>query len=456
MLASTFGGDGVDDIAPLRLSSCACTTSTPMVAAMRVLLLCHGLPPESVGGVEQHVDGLAAALAVLGCDVHVYARSSAPSRAQGDHFVEAGDNPRITRVVYRWEQVADLDGLYEVPLLDQALRLFLQQCQARGEQFDVAHVHHLTGMSTGSMAVLAEAGIATVMTLHDYWLACPRGQMFHHQEQVCERLEPQRCGECLQQTFAWWLQGRDATATAAAVHQRARRLLASAAALVLPSRRALAPFAALGIAAEHFTVVENGVDTEALAALPLPACGPGPLRLGYLGTLLPSKGLSVLVQAVQQLPAGSVELHVHGNAAPYHGDSGYLTRVFAGLRSGDRVHYHGPYQTGELGRILAGLDVICAPALWHEAFGLTVREGLAAGRPVLVSRIGGLQDAVQDGEQGLLLPPGDVGAWAAAIGRLAGDRDAVRTMAARCRGRARGFAAMARDLLGVYAAARRS
>jgi glycosyltransferase involved in cell wall biosynthesis len=69
---------------------------------------------------------------------------------------------------------------------------------------------------------------------------------------------------------------------------------------------------------------------------------------------------------------------------------------------------------------------------------------------VLVSRIGGLQDAIADGTEGHLLPPGDVAAWASAIRDMAADRDKVRRMAAATRGRARGFAAMAADLEAVY------
>jgi glycosyltransferase involved in cell wall biosynthesis len=95
--------------------------------------------------------------------------------------------------------------------------------------------------------------------------------------------------------------------------------------------------------------------------------------------------------------------------------------------------------------------VVCAPALWQEAFGLTVREALSAARPVVVSRIGGLQDAVTDGQEGLVLPPGDVAAWAMAIRSLAADRSLVRRMAAAARPRARGFSAMADELTKVYA-----
>lgn len=423
---------------------------------MRILLLCHGLPPESVGGVEQHVDGLATALAAAGHDVHVFARTSAPDRAQGEFFAAAAPRrgaPRVTHAVYRWEGIRALDGVYTCEPMAATLRAFLAAEGAAGRSFDVAHVHHLTGMSTDAIAALRDRGIPVVLTLHDYWFLCPRGQMWHRREELCERVEPSRCGECLHLTFPHWISPADGPAAAVAIHDRARATLALATRLVVPSARAIPPFVALGIAAERFTVVANGVDTEALDRVEPPAAGPGPLRLGYLGTLIPSKGLHILLDAIARLPAGRVELDIHGNAVPYHGDERFLLRCFGGLRPDLRVRYHGPYTTADLPRLLAGIDVLCAPALWAEAFGLTVREALAAARPVLVSRIGGLQDAVTDGVEGRVLPPGDVAAWTAAIDALAQDRGAVRAMALRARPRARGFAAMAADLLAVYTAA---
>lgn len=429
------------------------TARTADGVRMHVLLLCHALPPGSVGGVEQHVDGLAQALCAQGDTVHVYARDTLHGLPQGTHRLEREASPRITRVAYRWEGLRGLDDLYEVPELDRAFDAFLATCAARGERFDVAHVHHLTGMSTGLLDRLAAAGIPTVMTLHDYWLPCPRGQMFHRHESRCDDLVPSRCGPCLEETFPHWISHGSGEQTAQRLHERAARLLRVPAALVVPSGRALPPFAQLGLEPSRVHVVENGVDTHALGSLPDPACGPGPLRLGYLGTLLPSKGLAVLVQAVQRQPRGTVQLDIHGNAVPYHGDNGYLTRVFGTLQPGDPVHYHGPYGAADLPRILEAMDVACAPALWHEAFGLTVREALAAGRPILVSRVGGLQDAVADGVGGRVLPPGDVTAWAEAIAALAADRAATRRMARQARGQARSFAAMASQLTGIYRAA---
>ncbi len=88
---------------------------------MRILLLAHGLPPDSVGGVEQHVDGLSKALVAAGHQVEVYAREAAPGRAQGTLRTTSDGNPRITRAAYRWEQVGDLSAIYTSrPMADAA------------------------------------------------------------------------------------------------------------------------------------------------------------------------------------------------------------------------------------------------------------------------------------------------------------------------------------------------
>ncbi len=419
---------------------------------MRILLLCHGLPPDSVGGVEQHVDGLAKALVLAGHAVEIFARGNLPGTPQGD-TVTVGDpnaNPRITRAAYRWEQVRDLETIYTSPPMAAALQRFLQARSAAGVRFDVAHVHHLTGMSTDALAVLHDARVPTVLTLHDYWLFCPRGQMFHKREERCETATIARCGECLQATFPWWLNEQTRDAQVASVHARALRALALPQCLVVPSARAIPPFVELGVPADRFVVVENGVDVERLATLPPAAGGPGPLRVGYFGTVMPSKGLHVLLDAIEALPRGLVQLRIHGNVVPYHGDETYASRCLQRLRPGSGVTYFGPYGLDELPKLLADIDVLAAPALWHEAFGLTVREALAAARPVLVSRVGGLQDAVQDGVQGLVLPPGDVPAWTAALRGLATAPQRVASMARSARVRARGFAAMAADVVAVY------
>jgi glycosyltransferase involved in cell wall biosynthesis len=351
-------------------------------------------------------------------------------------------------VVYRFEDVSSLAGIYRNPRLDAAFAAFVDR---QVEPFDVAHVHHLTGVSVGVLDRLRERGIPVALTLHDYWLMCPRGQMWHRRGEACAAVEPARCADCLSSPFGAWLPAASARDVVAALHADARAALAQPQALIVPSARAIPPFQALGVPAHRIRAVANGVDTAALRAVsPAARDDLAPLRVGYLGTLIPSKGLDLLVDAVQRL-AGAVELHVFGNAVPYHGDEGFLTRCFGSLAAGAPVTYHGPYRMHDLPRILGELDLVAAPSRWAETFGLTVREALAAGRPVVASRIGGLAEAIDDGVEGLLVPPDDAGALAAAIGRLARDRGLWRRMAAAAARRGtRGFAAMTDELLEIY------
>lgn len=425
---------------------------------MRILLLSHGLPPDSVGGVQQHVVGLADALVRAGHDVHVLARSNLPGTPQGERVAATADEiaasgargAHVTWCAYRWENCDSIAAMYECAPMAEAVRAFVAERAAAGETFDVAHVHHLTGLSTDSVRAIRDAGVPVVLTLHDYWLFCPRGQMFHVDSERCDRADVERCADCLQRTFSGWFNETNRTQNVENLHARARAVMLTADRLVVPSPRAIAPFADLGIPGEQFEIVENGVDTGNLHALPPPVPHDGPLRLGYLGTLMASKGLHVVLDALQRLPQGTATLTIHGNAVPYHGDETYLNRCFQRLQPGSGVSYHGPYGLDALPRLFAEIDVLVAPALWHEAFGLTVREALAAGRPVLVSEIGGLQDAVDDGEQGYVLPPGDVPAWATAIERLANDRDLTAKLASGARERARSFAEMAAELVAIY------
>ncbi|MCC6670255.1 MAG: glycosyltransferase [Planctomycetes bacterium] len=418
-----------------------------MPRRLAILLVANGYPPESVGGVEQHVQGLARCLAERGHRVQVYARSGRADGEPGTLVEERIDGIPVTRVVYRYEGNRDLRDLYTCNLLDAAFTRHLA-----GRSFDVAHVHHFSGISTGIVRELRTRALPCVLTLHDYWLLCPRGQMWHPRGERCEQVELARCTGCLRSTWPQWPPGGPTEAMVGFVHEHARAVFEDATAVVVPSARALAPFRAAGLPAARVHVVENGVDVAALAGIAPPTRAAGaPLRVGYLGSVIPSKGLAVLIEALHALPSGRAELHVHGNAFPYFEDATYLERALAAMKRRDAMTYHGAYAAADLPGILAGLDVVAVPALWNEVFGLTAREAMAAGRAVVASRVGGLQDALEDGRQGLLVPPGDAQALAAALHRLALDPELVARLGRAGRTRVRSLQAMTDELATLYA-----
>lgn len=168
----------------------------------------------------------------------------------------------------------------------------------------------------------------------------------------------------------------------------------------------------------EYRIVPNAIDAT---ALPPRANGSG-RRILFVGRPDERKGLPVLLRAVARLP--DVELDLVG--------------VEPGeVAAGGRVRAHGRVRDHERARLLAGADVLCAPSLGRESFGVVLLEAMAAGVPVVASRIPGYQ-AVVPAEAGRLVPPGDEDALAAALAELVDDRalrarmgDAGRRAAAR-------------------------
>ncbi len=156
-----------------------------------------------------------------------------------------------------------------------------------------------------------------------------------------------------------------------------------------------------------------GVDTSRFR----PVDRPPPvdrLRVGYVGRLIPVKGVDVLLRAVAG--DGRFDLDLYGDGA----DRGALEALAAELGLTGRVTFHGHVDESTLTRIVPRFDVLAVPSVpvpnVLEQFGRVVVEGQAAGVPVVASDCGALPDVA--GRAGVLVPPGDPVALGAALARF--------------------------------------
>ena len=147
--------------------------------------------------------------------------------------------------------------------------------------------------------------------------------------------------------------------------------------------------------------------------------GPGSFTIGFLGHLKPWHGLPVLIEAFATLHAAHPEtrLLIVGDGPEREA----LTQMLATRGVLAAVRFAGHVATDEVPGLLASMDVAVAPypPLDHFYFSpLKLFEYMAAGLPIVASRIGQLEELIEDGVTGLLCQPGDAGALASAIGRL--------------------------------------
>lgn len=146
-----------------------------------------------------------------------------------------------------------------------------------------------------------------------------------------------------------------------------------------------------------------------------------PVRIGLLGEIVPHKGHDEAIRMIEQLGSG-FRLLVAGE-----GDDAYVAALAERARE-LAVDFPGFVDAAEF---LSDIDILILPS-WEEAFGIVLLEAMASGVNVIATRAGGPPGILEEGKAGLLVPPRDPPALAAAVRRLADDPD----LAARLRGRA--------------------
>jgi glycogen(starch) synthase len=179
------------------------------------------------------------------------------------------------------------------------------------------------------------------------------------------------------------------------------------------------------------SVVLNGMDTSRITVGPLPFDPPCVL---LLGRLVEEKGFDVAlrscVDVVRAIP--DVRIVVAGDGL----ERTDLLVLVDELGLGDVVEWLGPVTIGDVPAVLDRSTVVVVPSRYEEPFGLVAVEAGLAGRPVVASRMGGLPEIVDDGRSGLLVPPDDAAALAAAMLTVLGDRELAVRMGTAGRARA--------------------
>jgi len=196
-------------------------------------------------------------------------------------------------------------------------------------------------------------------------------------------------------------------------------------------------------------VLHNGVDIERFHPSELSPRADGVLRTLSAGHLVRRKANDVVLRALAAAADTGVAFeHTIAGEGPERAD---LEALAAELGIGDRVRFIGAYHHDDLPELMWGSDLFLLPS-WDEAFGVVYLEALASGVPVVAASDGGAVDIVDDDVDGFLVPPRDVAAVAAAVGRFAAlaavEREAMRA-AARRKSEAFTWEANARGLVGI-------
>ena len=425
---------------------------------MKVLVVVHGFPPAAQGGSEIYAHAHAMALRDCGDEVVVLTRDQDPDRAEYDMRTERRDGLRVVWVNNTFRSTRSFQETYRNEAIGAIADRLIDDFRP-----DVAHVHHLTCLSTTIVPSLSRRNIPCLVTLHDYWFICHRGQFLDADYRVCEGPETGNCRACLGAAGgaatagfigvaalralerrlpaapAHRLRGLAGRAAALVTHpdtsddaarrrlEHMRAVCADVTHFIAPSRHMRDRFVQFGVAPDRITTSGYGFNHATFPTVARPASTR--LQIGFLGSLMVSKAPHVLLEALASLPPGAVSVELFGEYTAYHGDDRYRQSLEPLLKQ-EGVRQHGAVAHDRVAEALASIDVLVVPSIWPENSPLVIQEAFLAGVPVVASRIGGIPELVDDGRNGLLFEAGDVDDLARVLLRLLREPQLLETLRA--------------------------
>lgn len=388
---------------------------------MRVLLVSYRFPPDAVGGLERYTQSLAAELVRAGHEVAIVARRTEPGQS---HI-------RLIR-----ERLKDGTSLYRIVGPDIRFDRFLENHERFDELFrmawleskpEIVHVNHIMGFSPRIVQASHQLGSAVVLSLHDFYFACPRIHLRQVTDQVCAG--PDFGNRCAVTCFTSAVPDRNVWGLRAMYFSRT---LASAEAVIAYSHHVASYFGNFSPTKRPIHVVSNAVPPE-LQPNGDSSNGRGPsiFSIAYCGTLARHKGPHVIVEALKIARLKSVNLFLIGHAP----ERDYLRtlRAQAATVPGLDLKLYGKYERSELPFLLSGIDCVVVPSLVPEAGPIVPREALACGVPVLAARLGALPEVIAEGENGFTFDPAKPEALAVLLQRMASDPSLVQRLRAGAR-----------------------
>ena len=394
----------------------------PRPARPKLLVVNVYYPPQTIGGATRVVrDNVAALQADGGFEVAVFTTTDGGQVPYAlSTYAEGGIRVTAATVPPR----DDIDRLLDDPAMGAAFAGFIAQTRP-----DFIHFHCIQRLTIAVIEAAQAAGIPYVITAHDGWWVSD------------EQFIVDRYGTPMLYDYDAPTQtGRHLGPSAEARLRRLAPALRGAQGVLAVSESFGALHRRCGV--PRVRAVPNGLSGDIVA--PRRAATLARIRLGFVGGLQDHKGWTLLAAALRATPFDGFELLVVDHALPAGGSEETLFGATP-------VRFVPRTPPEAMGTLYAGIDVLLAPSIWPESFGLVAREALACGCWVIASDRGAIGADVVPGENGFVVDVASPAGLTAALQAIAADPDRYRRPPA-LRAQGRTAADQGRDLGAIYRA----
>jgi glycosyltransferase involved in cell wall biosynthesis len=269
---------------------------------------------------------------------------------------------------------------------------------------DIIHVNHTiyVGIEMLRAARVACPEARIIFTLHEFVPICNAdGHMVRTNHQgLCDKAAPSRCTFCFPSRSPSDFFLRDRWFRGHFTHVDR---------FVAPSQFLRERYVAWGIPENMIVLIDYGRTSEGRRPAGVPAASEAHNRFGFFGQLIDSKGIGIIIDAVESLVRRGVEdfeVRIHGANLTFASEN--LQQKFkAALEQFRQIRFFGSYFNYEFPRLAAMVDWCVVPSTWWENSPLVIQEAFMARRPVLTGDIGGMAEKVRHNVDGLQFAAGD-------------------------------------------------
>ena len=398
---------------------------------MKILFLTNGYPPNRWAGTETYTAGIADELQKRGHEIQVLCAGTweeGTSQLNGtsdDHF----HSVPVRRLNINWIKAPDpSEYLYKNPVIANYLVNYLQEIKP-----DLVHVTSCETLSASVLQAVKDTGIPLVLTLTDFWFLCPRINLLKSDGTNCDGMTtPWQCLQCqllTSKVYLWpktFLPGKLVSSLLMRISkypmmsrrpglrgmagdmQKRKEFLTKA--ITWPDVRITASSFVRDIFLTNhvrtpITILTYGHNLSWLKSY-TGKTKSDRLRIGFIGQITHSKGVHLLIEAVNLLNQDykeNINLSIFGNI---NHSIDYRTKLFELTRENSNIKFNGTYLHDQSAGIFSELDVLVVPSLWYD-FPLIIYEAFATKTPVITTNLGGMAEAVKHGVNGLLFERGN-------------------------------------------------
>jgi len=400
---------------------------------MKIVQVAHSFPPYSSTGTEVYTYNLSQALAQKH-KIFIFHRINNSDIKEYELRRSIFDNFTVFTVNNTFRLYDSFEATYKNETVGIKFGAALDEIKP-----DIIHIQNLLYLGAEIIEEAKKRKIPVVFTLNDYWLLCPQGQLLRNNINICSGKNSIECISCVryqldlkQHSFSayhflkknapgflfrflkeFYLKtckfcfssGRRKIVLIDRRKDYLRHIYSKVDLFISPSQFLGEKFIESGFSKDKIAFSSYGFDLDRFKdGCKTPS---SKLRFGFIGNIMPAKGIHVLIKAFNAIKNNAVELKIYGESISYKSMVfNYKQRLKRIIRN-KNIKFMGGFDNREAEEVFKNIDVLVMPSIWYENLPLVIQEAFITGTPVVASSIGGIPELITDGVNGFLFKAGD-------------------------------------------------